>query len=305
MLKLAFLMDKIETIKSIEDTTFLIMEEAALRGHKIFYLEPEDLVLHSKKGLKAHLKEVSVDEINGIQIQKEFPEASLGRLDALWIRKDPPFDLNYFHYLLLLANHRHETFMLNDPLSILLGNEKLLPFHFSEFMPDTLVAYRKKFLKSFTDKHKKTVWKPLSDRSGRGVKMLKNKSFSYSEGKWGLAQKFLPSVKTKGDKRIFLLDGKPITAYYRTPPRGEWLVLPDSDDGLLIKAGITAKEKKVISSIGPKLRRMGFYFVGLDMIGEQITEINVTSPGGIAEANRFHKEPLQLKVVDFLEKKLS
>ena len=303
MLKLAFLMDPIHSIKSLEDTSFLIMEEAYKRGHSIYFLEPHDLTLHSKKGLRIHFKKVSVDEINGIKVLKDYPDKPLDFVDCLWIRKDPPFDLAYFHFLLLLTGQSSKTFILNNPIGILLGNEKLLPFHFAEFMPETLVSHRKDLLREFTIKNKKAVWKPLDDRSGHGVKLLNSKNFNYKESRWGLSQEFLPKVKTQGDKRIFLLDGKPLTAYFRTPPRGGWLVTPDSDDGLLLKAPITVKEKKIIKSIGPKLRQMGLYFVGLDIIQEKITEINITSPGGIAEANRFHDEPLQNKIVDFLERK--
>jgi len=304
MLKLGFLMDHVSTIKTLEDTTFLIMEEAAKRGHKIFVLEPEDLVLSSKKGLLLNLREVSCDEMDGIQTKKVHRSVAPGKLDCLWIRKDPPFDLKYYHYLLLLVPFKKQTFMINDPVSVLLGNEKLLPFIMPEAMPETVTAYRKEYLAEFLAKKRKGVWKPLSNRSGHGVKLLeKNKTFSQPT-EWGLIQEFMPSIKTKGDKRVFLLDGKAITTYYRTPPKGSWLVTPDLDDGLLLKASLTAKEKRAIKKIGPQLKRMGLYFVGIDMIGERITEINVTSPGGIAEANRFHSKPLQKLIVNFLERKL-
>ena len=305
MLKIAFLMDRIETIKSLEDTTFALMEEAYQRGHRIFHLEPIDLTLHSKKKLRLQLKEVSVDPIHGIRVKKSIPDKPLDFLDCLWIRKDPPFDLSYFHFLLLLSLYESEILILNKPSSLILGNEKLLPFLFPEYMPETFVSFRKSFLKSFMKNKKPMVWKPLFERSGRGLKLHSQDLTGFEEGTWGLVQQFLPQVRTSGDKRVLVLDGKAIASYVRMPPQGQWLIRPDLEDNTLKAASMTSKEKHIISKVGPKLRKLGFYFSGLDFIGEQLTEINVTSPGGLPEANLFTAgKPLQKIVINFLEKKL-
>ena len=299
-------MDKIETIKCLEDTTFSLMEEAHRRGHRVFHHEPIDLTLHSKKKLRLDLKEVSVDPIHGIQIKKTLPDQPLNFLNCLWIRKDPPFDLSYFHFLLLLSIYESEILILNKPSSLILGNEKLLPFLFPEYMPDTFVSFRKDFLQSFMSNKKQAVWKPLGERSGRGLKLRTQKLTDYQEGMWGLVQQFLPQVRSSGDKRVLLLDGKVLASYVRMPPKGHWLIRPDLEDNLLKATTLTPQEKRIVVKIGPKLRSLGFYFVGLDFIGEKLTEINVTSPGGLPEANLFaQKLPLQKRVINFLEKKVA
>jgi len=304
-LKLAFLMDPAEKIKSLEDTTFLLMEEAFRRGHRIFHLVPEDLSLHSQKGLRLSLHEVTVDEVHGIRTKHALQDIPLDFLDCLWIRKDPPVDLSYFHFLLLLARHSSDTCILNDPSALLLGNEKLLPFHFPQFMPKTLVSFKDRSLDPFLKAQKRAVWKPLPERSGRGIEMIKNGKKSSIKSVWGLTQQFLPAIRTQGDKRIFLLEGRFLAAYSRIPSPGNWLLTPDTADGSLKAARLTRREHKVISTIGPWLARNGFFFVGVDLIGEKLTEINVTSPGGLAEANHFQKRPdLQKKVIDCLERKI-
>ncbi len=295
-------MDPIDKIKALEDTTFLLMEEASKRGHRVFHLGPGDITLHSRRGLRLRLKEISADEVRGIQVKRTLSEIPLNFLDCLWIRKDPPFDLAYFHFLLLLAMHETETVMVNRPSSLILGNEKLLPFHFPHFMPKTFVSFHHHFLRSLGTK---AVWKPLPERSGRGIRLLSKGPALQTENSWGLAQEFLPAIRTSGDKRVFLLDGKFLAAYSRKPLKGEWLITPETEDGALIPASLSPCEKKIVRSIGPRLKKMGFFFTGVDLIGEKLTEINVTSPGGLPEANHFQKHPdLQKKIIDSLKHKI-
>jgi glutathione synthase len=305
MSKIAFLMDKISSIRTLEDTTSLLIMEAGKRGHRVLHLEPEDLTLDSKKGLLLSVKPVTVDEIDGIRPIGPTKIVPLNYLDCLWIRKDPPFNLNYYHFLLLLSLFETNILMINRPSSLLLGNEKLLPFLFPKSMPKTVITHKKADLAIFLKSHRKAVWKPLEERSGNGIMELSKKLAHYREKRWGLAQEFLPAIKTKDNTRVFLLNEHVLSAYTRIPPKGKWLIAPIHEDGPIRPATLKKSEIKTLHKIGTHLRNLGFYFAGIDLIGGKITEINVTSPGGLTEANLFHKGmPLEKKVLDFVERNL-
>jgi glutathione synthase len=303
--KLGFVMDRIPAIRCLEDTTFSLMKEAQVRGHRLFHLEPEDISLDSRKGLRLELKEVAVSPLTGITVIRKLTDKPLSFLNALLLRKDPPFDLAYYHHLLLLAACEDEIFMMNRPSSLILGNEKLLPLYFPGTAPATLISAREDRIRDFSKHHSASVWKPFSERSGRGISKIPAGGSLKRTEKWGLAQVFLPQIKTKGDKRVFLLDGKVIGTYLRFPPKGQWLIQPEKEDGRLSQTSLSQKEKRMLARIGSWLRTRGLYFAGVDMIGQKVTEINVTSPGGLAEAALFYPNTsLPGKVIDFLERKI-
>jgi len=305
MLKIAFLMDPARQIRTLEDTTALLMEEASRRGHRVFHLEPEDLALDSRKGLLLRLTPVTVDARRGIRALGGARRLPLSQLDALWIRKDPPFDLKYYHFLLLLTLFEDRILMINRPSSLILGNEKLLAFRFPRQIPRTRAAFRREELADFLKTVPRALWKPLEERAGCGIVRLNAKLRARRTEKWGVAQEYLPAIRKTGDKRVILLDGKVLAVFTRFAPRKGWLIRPAVEDGPLKGARLSARERAFLKQAGPELRRLGFYFAGLDLIGGRLTEINVTSPGGLPEANLFRTgRALEQRVLDFVERKL-
>lgn len=306
-LKLGFVLDPPEAIKCLEDTSFYIMKCAFERGHEVYYIDSRDVFAKGDTVLaSAQTVEMNFDE--GFRTIRKFRLIGLETLDLVFIRKDPPFDAHYLYLTHLLALLKGKVPMLNDPAGIRSANEKLYSLNFPEWIPETAVAGRVEVLADFVDEVGDAVVKPLSERGGTGVVRLRRddpgkiKTLEESIGKYGtlVAQRFLPDVEEKGDKRILLLAGEILGGYVRIPPRGDFRVSL-YHDGRYEKAGFEERERKLVKSLAPKLVADGLLFTGLDVIGGFISEINVTSPAGIPEINHFAGERLEEKVVDFLE----
>lgn len=310
MHKFAFLMDPIAGIKIQKDSTFALMLEAQARGHACFYLEMADLFVRDGKAW-GRLRPVRVTRQEGAHF--ELGDESLqplAAMDALFMRKDPPFDMDYVFATYLLEHA--DTLVVNDPVSLRNANEKLYALHFPDLMPPTLVSRRLAQLREFLAAHGEIVVKPLYGRGGEGIFYLhgadKNvgsilETITATGQRYVMAQRYLPAVRA-GDKRILMVDGEPIA--------GGLLRVPAADDfrGNLVAgataqaAELSAREHEICARVGLRLRADGLLFVGLDVIGGYLTEVNVTSPTGIQEIDRFFKLNVSARVFDAVEARL-
>lgn len=325
-LRLGFVLDPPEKIKCLEDTSFYIMKEAYERGHEIFYLDSRHIYAQGRDVL-ARAGKVSVDFQDGFKEIEVLERLDLASLDLLFIRKDPPFDSHYLYLTYLLELLKDKTVMLNDPAGIRNANEKLYILNFPDWIPETCVSSTLPVLRGFVKDMGDAVLKPLNERGGIGIVRARrddadlDKIISGMLSQYGtvMAQKFLPQVQDQGDTRVLVLNGEILGAYARIPPRGDFRVSV-LRDGRYEKRVPGDREREIVRHVAPRLLADGLLFVGLDLIGGLISEINVTSPAGIPEINHFAGpnpliparspglegpvfagERLEIKVVDFLE----
>ncbi|MGH7845025.1 MAG: glutathione synthase [Candidatus Binatia bacterium] len=310
-LKIGVIMDPIQNIDINKDTTFAIMLEAQKRRHEIFYMEIGDLFI---KGAQPG------GTARSLRVARSKPHFELGPLqsrplawfDVVLMRKDPPFDLNFFFatQLLSLVDPKR-CVVLNDPHGLREAPEKLYGLNFPEIIPPSIVTSGINRLKEFMDEQGgEMILKPLEGAGGRGVLYLNRKDRNVNallelatmEGKVPvMGQRYLPEIRV-GDKRVLVLDGEPIGALLRVPR--------EDDNRANIHAGggsapgqITARDREICGVLAESLRKLGLYFVGLDVIGGFVTEVNVTSPTCVQEINAFDGVQLEAKIVDFIEQK--
>ena len=309
-LKVAIQMDPIELVDIDADSTFRLAEEAQIRGHKLFYYTPNKLILENgivfAKGSKLKVKRVKGDHFT---LEKEIL-VNLNDFDVVWLRQDPPFDMGYITYTHMLDRLGSNTLVVNDPFWVRNYPEKLLVLNFPDLTPPTVIARDITALKEFKEKHKDIIIKPLYGNGGAGVFRLgpddKNISslhelFSGINNEPLIAQKFLPDV-SKGDKRIILVDGEPVGAINRVPAKGETRSNMHVG-GRPEKIELSQRDLEICARIGPLLKEKGQIFVGIDVIGNWLTEINVTSPTGIQELERFNKENIAELIWEAIEKR--
>jgi len=293
MLEAAVLMDPIATIRPAKDTTFAMLLAGQRRGHRLFVFTLADLWARDGRAW-GRLWPVEVWDRATDWFRLGAPvERPLAELDLVLMRKDPPVDLDF-----LLACHLLDhagTWVVNDPRSLREANEKLFTLHFPEFLPEHLISREIPALRAFVDEYREAVVKPLNARGGEGVFYLRQGdpnigSILETVTQWGrhpvMAQRYLPAIRS-GDKRILLVDGEPIhTAMLRVPAaddfRGNLVAGAQA-----VAAELDAREREICARVGPVLRARGLLFVGLDVIGGHLTEINVTSPTGAREILRF------------------
>lgn len=306
-LRLGFVLDPPEKIKCLEDTSFYIMKEAFERGHDVYYIDSRQVYAQAGK-IMAETGRVAVDFNDGFKKKEDFQNLDLAGLDLIFIRKDPPFDSQYLYLTYLLEKLKGQIPVLNDPAGIRGANEKFYILNFPEHIPATCVSSHLPVLLAFVGEAGDAVLKPLHERGGIGISRArrsdpdKEKIIRGMLSQYGtiMAQKFIPDILESGDMRVLMLNGEFLGAYSRIPPAGDFRVSV-SRDGRYQKSVIGAREREIIESVGPRLRKDGLYFAGLDLIGGMISEINVTSPAGIPEINLFAGEKLEVKMVDFLE----
>ncbi len=310
-MRFVFLMDTLDRVSPDKDTTFAFIEAAQARGHESLHCLPGDLgvrrgrVFATVRGVRVYPDEPRIRLIG------ERREIALEGVDAVFIRKDPPFDQAYLYATLLLENARGGPLIVNDPRGLRDANEKLYAMHFQEWTPATLVTADRDVIFSFVaEVGGNAVIKPLDGAGGSGVMMLREGDKNAraivdvltAEGqKVAMVQEFLPAVQ-KGDKRILLLDGEPLGAILRVA-RGDDIRSNIHVGGRTEPCELTEREKELVKSIAPRLVADGLYFVGLDVIGERLTEVNVTSPTGIQELGRFTGTKPADKVITWVEKK--
>ena len=309
-LNVAVQMDPIERINIAADSTFRIMEEAQARGHRLFYYTPDRLALDEGR-VTARGWPVAVRRIRGDHFTLG-PEAviDLADQDVVWLRQDPPFDMGYITTTHILERIHPETLVVNDPFWVRNFPEKLMVLGFPGLTPPTMIARDLATLKAFKARHGDVILKPLYGNGGAGVFRLDPNDRNFN-ALWELfvginrepliVQKFLPAVE-RGDKRIILVDGEAVGAINRVPAEGETRSNMHAG-GRPEKVEMTARDHEICAAIGPLLREKGQIFVGIDVIGDWLTEINVTSPTGLQELERFDGINATAKIWDVIERR--
>ncbi len=311
-LNVAVQMDPIETINIDGDSTFRIMEEAQARGHRLFYYTPDRLAFDEGR-VTARGWPVEVRRVKGDHFSLG-PEAviDLAGVDVVWLRQDPPFDMGYITTTHVLDMLGPGTLVVNDPFWVRNFPEKLLVLRFPELTPPTTVARDLGTLKAFKARHGDIILKPLYGNGGAGVFRLDAADRNFA-ALWEvfaginreplIAQKFLPDV-AQGDKRVILVAGEPVGAINRRPADGETRSNMHAG-GTPMRAGLTERDREICAAIGPLLRDKGQLFVGIDVIGGWLTEINVTSPTGIVAIDRFNGSDTPGRIWDAIDARLA
>lgn len=307
-MKIAFQMDPIGDVDINADSSFRLAEEAQTRGHELFFYSPDHLAYQEGR-ITARGHDLRVQRVQGEHAQLGEPrEVDLAEFDVVWLRQDPPFDMHYITSTHLLDRLAPGTLVVNDPFWVRNYPEKLLVLDFPELTPPTSIARDLATLKAFKEKHGDIILKPLYGNGGAGVFRLdandRNLS-SLHELFVGfsreplIVQKYLPAV-AKGDKRVILVDGEPVGAINRVPAAGETRSNMHVG-GRPEKIGLSERDLEICAAIGPLLKEKGQVFVGIDVIGEYLTEINVTSPTGIQELERFDGINVAAKIWEAIE----
>jgi glutathione synthase len=310
-LSVAVQMDPIQSINIAGDSTFALKLEAQRRGHSLFYYETKTLALNNGR-LFASGADVSVRDEPGNHVTiGEKRRVDLGAFGVILMRQDPPFDLAYITATHLLEHVMPETLVVNDPAHVRNAPEKLFVTRFGEFMPPTLVSRDPAELRAFRAEYRDIVMKPLYANGGAGVFRIKEddenfasfvETFSLMFREPFMVQKYIPEVRS-GDKRIILVDGVVAGAINRVPPPG------DSRSNMHVggrpePARLSSREEAICARLGPELKSRGLIFVGIDVIGGYLTEINVTSPTGIREIKRFGGNDIAALIWDAIEARL-
>ncbi len=315
MLKVAVQMDSMESIGIDGDSTFALMLAAQARGHELWHYKVENMWLREGRGderLFARVRPVRVQHVRGDHFAFGTTEVvDLGRMDVVLMRQDPPFDMAYITATHLLEHIHPKTLVVNDPASVRNAPEKLLVTHFPDLMPPTLVSWDVEAIREFRAEYQDIIVKPLFGNGGAGVFRIKpddenlssllEMHFARSREPL-MVQRYEPAVRL-GDKRIILIDGEPMGAINRVPAAGEARSNMHVG-GRPEKTELTPRERDICAAIGPTLRDQGLIFVGIDVIGDWLTEINVTSPTGIQEVSRFGGVDLAAAIWDSIEAKV-
>jgi len=308
--RLGIVMDPIGSIRYKKDATLAMLWEAQARGWQIYYFELKDLFLSDGIAYgNSQLLTVAHDEKAWFSFgeQKTLP---LSELDVILMRKDPPFNEEYIHatYLLEYAE-RSGVFVLNRPQALRDCNEKLFATYFPAFTPPTLVTQSPKQLRDFWLEHEDIVCKPLNDMGGTSVFRLPKHevnanaifdNLTHRGSFYAMAQKFIPDIVI-GDKRIILINGEPLAhAWLRVPQAGDW-----RGNHVMGAIGqptsLSARDLEICAALGPVLRERGLYFVGIDVIGDYLTEINITSPGCVREIDAALGSNISAQLFDLIE----
>ena len=293
-LKVAVQMDPIEGINIEGDTTFLMMEQAQARGHSLFVYTTDTLAMDEGR-VYGRGRDLSVQRVKGDHAQfGDWRRPELTEFDVILLRQDPPFDMNYIDSTFFLEKVHPRTLVVNDPVEVRNAPEKLFVTDYPDLQPPTLITSDREAIADFRKRHGDVVLKPLNGRGGSGVTrhladdpnleaLLEIHAELSREPV--ILQKFLPSV-TKGDKRILLVGGEPVGAINRVPQKGQ-IRSNLAVGGRAEAVELTARDREICAAIGPELKRRGLIFVGIDVIGDYLTEINVTSPTGAVALKAF------------------
>ena len=309
-LKVALQMDPIGLVNIDGDSTYRIALEAQARGHSLFFYTPDKLAFVEGRVIARGFPITLRRELGNHVSYGDEVEVDLADFDVVWLRQDPPFDMGYITTTHLLDMIHPKTLVVNDPFWVRNYPEKLLVLRFPDLTPPTAIARDLATLRAFKAKHGDVILKPLYGNGGAGVFRLdaqdKNLA-SLHELFCGInrepliMQKFLPDV-SKGDKRVLLVDGEAVGAINRVPQAGETRSNMHAG-GRPEKGGLTARDLEICAAIGPVLREHGQIFVGIDVIGDYLTEINVTSPTGLQELERFDGTNAAEKIWQAIEAK--
>ena len=309
-LKIAIQMDHISTVNIAGDTTFALSLEAQARGHHLFHLTPDRLSLDDGKVVAA-LEPMTVKDVKGDHFTLGAPVLTdLSEMDVVLLRQDPPFDMFYVTTTHLLQRIHPKTLVVNDPAEVRNAPEKLFVTEFPDLMPPTLISKDRALIDAFRAKHGDIIVKPLYGNGGAGVFLLRQddmnlasllEMFAHANREPLVIQAYLPAVRA-GDKRIILIEGEPVGAINRVPAANEARSNMHVG-GKATATELTARELEICARIGPELRKRGQILVGIDVIGDYMTEINVTSPTGIREVKRFGGADIAALFWDAVEKR--
>lgn len=319
-MKFAFIIDSLPQLDPGHDSTVAIMEAAQTAGYEVWVTQVHQLSVIEGKAWailsQVQLTPVKLQEQKWVAVPDWYQISEtilrcLEDMDAVFMRKDPPVTIRYLYatYILELINPER-TLVINSPQGLREANEKMYTLQFDSVMPETLISLDKTIIRKFVEEKKIAILKPLGGKAGEGILLLDPSDNNFNslievstfyEQEPVMVQRFIPEAKY-GDKRIILLDGQPIGAVNRVPTgkefRGNMAVGGRSE-----KTEITSRELEICEVVGPRLRRDGLYFVGIDVIGGYLTEVNVTSPTGIREIDYLDNTSLGEKVINWLETK--
>ena len=311
-LKIALQMDPLEKLDLKGDSTFILGLEAIRRGFELYFYSPSDLI-YKNDDVYAKAKILDLAFENGKETFNygKVKVLKLSSLDVILMRQDPPFDMSYITATHILEKISSQTLILNNPFYVRNAPEKIFVTEFSKFMPETLITRETNEIIKFKNKNKNIIIKPLYGNGGEGVFYIKDndsnfnviiENFLNSNKEQFIVQSYIPEVR-KGDKRIILIDGEVVGAINRIPAKNENRSNMHVG-GKPIKASLNRKDKLICDTISPHLKSKELFFVGIDVIGNYLTEINVTSPTGIREINRLNKTNIEKNFWDKALKKL-
>jgi len=321
-LKVAVQMDPIDSINIDADSTFALMLEAQARGHSLWHYEVRHMALREgvsrlnggkrEERVLARGHEVTVARRHGAHYAFGPMETrDLGAMDVVLMRQDPPFDMAYITATHMLEHIQPGTLVVNDPAAVRNAPEKIMVTHFPDLMPPTMITWDLEAIRSFRAEYKDIIVKPLYGNGGAGVFRIKPDDenlgalleMQFARSREPLMfQRYEPAVR-QGDKRIILVDGEPMGAINRVPAEGE------ARSNLHVggrpeKSPLTDRDREICAAIGPTLRAHGMIFVGIDVIGDYLTEINVTSPTGLQEIARFDGVHIEKSIWDRIEERV-
>ena len=312
-MKIVAQMDDIFSINIKTDTTFLMLQEAQSRGYEIFYYTPQSMFFDVKKQkIFAQISKIKLNNSSNFCEILEKKYQNLTDFDVILVRQDPPFDMNYLTTTYFLEKIKDLVLIVNDPSNIRNCPEKLFVTNFPNLTPPTIISANLEIIKEFHKEHKKIILKPLYSFGADGVILIDESSqnlasnFEMMQKLYQtplIAQKFLVEI-SDGDKRIFLLDGEPIGAVARVAQKGE-IRSNLHIGGSAQKAQLTNRDLEICREISPHLNKLNLLLVGIDVIGDYLTEINVTSPTCIPEINELNNQKLETKILEVIERKLS
>lgn len=311
-MRIVFIMDPVSTVQVDADTSFAIMLEAERRGHRVDHCLLTDVRLDEGR-VVATVRRASMQRDPALPIRLgEAEVVDLADVDCVFVRKDPPFDANYLWLTLILEHLRGRTLVLNDPQGLRNANEKLYACRFGSVTPRTLVANDKASIFAFVEAvGGLAVIKPIDGHGGEGIFQLRRddknanvivETVTQGGTRAAMVQQYIPEV-VEGDKRILLLEGEPIGAILRVP-RADEARSNIHVGGTVVHAEITPADRRIIDAVRDSLVADGLIFVGLDVIGGLLTEVNVTSPTGIQQMSRLTGQVVEARVVEWIERKL-
>ena len=306
--KIAIQMDDIKTIDFDFDSSFIIGLEGQRRNYDLFYYHPDDLFIDAGEvKAKGFFLELFDHKINYFKFLSDKIEVNLKDFNFIFLRQDPPFNMHYITSTYILDCLPKSTIVVNNPTSVRNAAEKILPFKFKEFMPATLISQNVEKIKSFFKIHKDIITKPLYGNGGEGINRSKDEKLTGIDidGKYLdmpiMAQKYIPEI-SEGDRRIIFFDGDYVGSVARIPLQGS-IKANFHAGGLAKKTGLVFRDQQIIEALARELKKMDLFFVGIDIIGNFLTEINVTSPTGIKQINKLNDIKLEKVFWDKLEAK--
>ena len=306
--KIAIQMDDIKTIDYDYDSSFMIGLEGQKRNYELFVYHPNDLFLDSGivKANGFHIELIDQDT-DYFRLISDKIEIELAEFSFIFLRQDPPFNMHYITSTYLLDCLPKNTIVINNPTSVRNCAEKILPFKFTEFMPPTLISQKVDDINIFLNIHKDIITKPLYGNGGEGIHRSKD---GHLEGLDTdkqyfelpiMAQKYIPEI-INGDRRIIFIDGDYVGSVARIPSKGS-IKANFHAGGVAKKTELVYRDKEIVETIGKELKELDLFFVGIDIIGNYLTEINVTSPTGIKQINKLNNVKLEQVFWDKLEAK--